>query len=98
MSKIKNEQDLFTTFFHEWYAHANAGDYLRRINNTRRSGIFSKAAGDIVNQEHKKYGCIKDDEAEHLMAQITPDYKLYRESVKHDIGVYHQESPAPMAL
>lgn len=98
MSKIKNEQDLFTTFFHEWYAHANAGDYLRRINNTRQSGIFSKAADGIVNQEHKNYGCIKDDEAEHLMAQITPDYKLYRESVKHDIEFYHQEFPAPMAL
>lgn len=98
MSKIKNEQDLFTTFFHEWYAHANAGDYLTRIHNTRLSGKFSKAADDIANQEHKKYGFTTDSEAEFWIEQIIPGTKLYNESVKHDIGVYHQKFSAPMAL
>lgn len=94
MSKIPSDQELFTTFFHEWYAHADAGDYLKRINNTRLSGKFCKAADDIDNQEHMNYGSIPDDRVDFLIDQIIPGNKLYNERVKHDIRLYHQKFPA----
>lgn len=89
MSKIPSEQALFTTFFHEWYAHANAGDYLQRINNVRKNGIFSKAADDIEKQEHTTYSLISDEVVKNMVRYIDPNQSsTFYEDIISDINSY----------
>ena len=55
LAQHSSNEELFATLFHEWYAHANAGDYLQRINQVRLNGTYAPAPRGITSREHRAF-------------------------------------------